>query len=327
MSEKKRYTCLTKEFWIKKGLSEDEAIQKVSEIQRKNSKKVNKENLFNPRLKESWIKKGLSEDEAIQKVSEIQVKSSNMRKEFWIKKGLSEDEAIQKVSEIQRKNSKKRKEYKKEDQNTNIEFYIKRKYPNALKSLQERQNTRSLEKYVERYGVEKGVLEYNKTIEKFKNSAWYSKTKEEQLELTLKRVKKTNFYSSASILVFEKIIENLHIPYKIRWKNNEHFIKYDSGIFFYDFCIPDINFIIEYNGIKFHPNKNKLSIEEFNDWKQLLSNTSANEIYEKDTLKYNVAKNNGYDIFYIWEDDNIELKINEMKNEIISRINQTTNRK
>lgn len=246
--------------------------------------------------------------------------------QFWINKGFSEEEAKIKVKEVQTNNSRKRKEYKKEDQNTNIEYYIKRNYPNALESLKERQSTRSLTKYIEKYGDIKGIEKYNQSIEKFKYSAWYSKSKEEQIELTLKRIKSNNFYSKSSILFFEQLINDLNIPNKkIYWKNNEFFIKYENGIYFYDFCIPDLNIIIEFNGSKFHPNKNKMSCIEFNNWHQLLSNKSAFEVYEKDQHKNNLAITNNFDLFIVWDTDNMESKIIELKNELINRINKKRN--
>ena len=245
--------------------------------------------------------------------------------EFWINKGFSEEEAKQKISEIQKTNAKNRKTYEKEDQNTNIEFYIKRNYPNAEEALKERQTTRTLVKFIEKYGEEEGLEKYNKSIEKFKYSSWDSKTQEEKNELTIKRTKHSNFFSSSSIIFFKNLIKNINIPYQIFWKKNERFLTYNKGIFFYDFCIPEINLIIEYNGIKFHPNKEKMTNDEFLNWKQLLSNKSSQEIYEKDELKKQIAIQNNFDIFFVWENDNMETKITELRNEIISRINKKRN--
>ena len=325
LNRKPRLTILQKQFWINKGLSEIEATSKISSLQKSNSSKVNFLNRFNPRSKESWMSKGLTEIESIQKLKEIFNSGSQFRKEYWIKRGLSELEATSNISKIQHNNSIKRKEYKKEDQNTNIEYYIKRNYPNAIEYYKDRQNTRCLQKYVEKYGEIEGIKKYNLSISKFINTAWYSKTKEEQINLTLKRTKFLNFYSNSSIIFFEKIIKDVNINYNIRWKKNEHFIKYDNGIVFYDFCIPELKLIIEYHGIKFHPNKNKLSISQFNEWTQLLSKKPANEIFKNDEFKKELAIKHGYDIFIVWENDNMESKIIELKNEIMQRINSKTN--
>lgn len=72
---KKETSCFNKEFWIKKGYSEEEAIQKVKEKQSNNSKKRSKESYINmimPWMKEYWINKGFSEEEA-------KIKSDNNR--------------------------------------------------------------------------------------------------------------------------------------------------------------------------------------------------------------------------------------------------------
>lgn len=75
------------------------------------------------RRKEYWIKRGFNEEDAKQKVTELQSNIGKMQKggkastawqyEWWIKKhGLSESEAKQRVYEIQSKNSSKSSKYK-----------------------------------------------------------------------------------------------------------------------------------------------------------------------------------------------------------------------
>jgi len=72
----KEKSILCKEYWIKRGFSEKEAIKNISEIQKKNSKIANcdiqKIRERSWRCKEYWIKQGFSEEEAIKNISSKQ---------------------------------------------------------------------------------------------------------------------------------------------------------------------------------------------------------------------------------------------------------------
>jgi len=71
VAEKKRETsCRCKEFWIKKGYSEDASILKVKEIQKRNTEKRTADsykNMLSLYSKEYWIKKGITDDTEINK--------------------------------------------------------------------------------------------------------------------------------------------------------------------------------------------------------------------------------------------------------------------
>lgn len=93
------------EYWTNKGLTEEEAKEKISSIQSKNSKKV--KNTITHFSHSYWTNKGFTDEEAKEKISTIQREGSKRRKEYWIKHGYSLEEAKGKVSEHQRENSKK----------------------------------------------------------------------------------------------------------------------------------------------------------------------------------------------------------------------------
>jgi very-short-patch-repair endonuclease len=80
--KKSRNSIWSKKYWINKGFTEEEAKEKISELQSANSKKVPhrpEDQCFN---KLFWIKRGFSEEEAIQIVHEIQVKNSSKASKF-----------------------------------------------------------------------------------------------------------------------------------------------------------------------------------------------------------------------------------------------------
>ena len=67
----------------------------------------------------------------------------------------------------------------------------------------------------------------------------------------------------------------------------------------YDMFVMDLNLIIEYNGDRWHYNKNIYPPDFFDKVK----NQYAWEKWEKDEKKIQLAKENGYDIEIIWESD------------------------
>lgn len=105
MLHRNKPTPMQKEFWIEKGMSEDEAIFKI-----KSSRKTQVE---------YWISRGYTEKETAEKIREYQLANSEKLKEkkrispelfhdvswnqkkYWIRKGLNDDEAVKKVSKMQ----------------------------------------------------------------------------------------------------------------------------------------------------------------------------------------------------------------------------------
>lgn len=67
----------------------------------------------------------------------------------------------------------------------------------------------------------------------------------------------------------------------------------------YDFLLVDHNVIIEYNGDYWHCNPKKYDKNFFNKKKSMY----ANELWEKDKTKKELAEKNGYKFFTIWEKD------------------------
>lgn len=126
-----------KEYWLIRGWSEDFALKKVSDIQKKNS----------PRTLEYWVSRGFSNADALLKVKETQTENvkkmhaaakrngtagllSIWNKDFWIKRGLSESEADDKVREVQKENGLKSAlapvHVRRERSPWCLEYYLKR---------------------------------------------------------------------------------------------------------------------------------------------------------------------------------------------------------
>ena len=236
-----------------------------------------------------------------------------LNKDWWIFRGWSENDAINFISNIQKENSKKYLEkYYKDPQkykikfNTNINYWLNKgyNYEEAKKKLSERQNTFSLKKCIETYGNEKGLEIFNKRQEKWQNTLL---SKENYMEIVYKRTAHNICASKISQELFISIHNNLKKQNinieKIYYKANNHEwgfgIKNRGGVL-YDFVIPSLKYAIEFNGERFHPNKDKLSDFEWKNWTNPW-NKSADYIYKRDKEKNDAIINKGFILDIIWE--------------------------
>jgi len=282
----KRTTIYSIEYWIKKGFSEKDAIEKINTIKRENS----------CWCKEYWVKRGLSEEEAINKLKEKQrqnaAKVDNKHKanpydtQTWIKRGLTEEEAKNKIQEI--KDSQNiYKKFEKERLNKVIE---KRKntYYNKSKEKRKKINKsrgKSKEQYIKEFGKEKA----------------------EKLLKERGKGRKNPFfrrYSKISTKFFSELKEKSNK--EIIYGDNEKWIRYNSNKGFYVDCLYN-NKIIEFNGDFYHANPKLYESDSIIK----ISNTkikTALEIWKADEFKIKTLKKLGYDILIIWELDIVKNK-------------------
>lgn len=206
--------------------------------------------------------------------------------------------------------------------NTCVEYWTKRGFTisDAIQKVSDRQNTVSLERYIERYGIDVGKQKYDQRIAKYKLTM-SSKTDEEKLEILKKKLYRQNFYSRASFNFFkeiEKTLLNKGLNIKCKYGEREYYI-YDNKtnrIYFYDFYIKELNYIIEYNGSIWHPNKEKLSNNEWKNWLNPVTKKTADECYSFDMHKLSLLseRNLIYDI--VWDTDCVNKKIKEITSKI-----------
>lgn len=94
-------------------------------------------------------------------------------------------------------------------------------------------------------------------------------------------------------------------------------------MYFYDFTIPELKIIAEFNGSMFHPNTNILTEHEIQDWKSLYSNLPAEVVIANDIAKIKLAESHGYTLLTIWDTDNIIEAQNKIRNLIEHKLNET----
>lgn len=248
--------------------------------------------------------------------------------EYWINLGFSEEESKIKMNEYYSVLSKKfhdkiKQEGKKFLTVRQLDFWISQglSFEEAQEQLRYIQDKRSLNYFIQKYGIEKGTKKFNETIKKWLNTL-DNKTEEEKRQILIKKTKYSKRYSHISVKLFENVLRCLEKEgiffKKIYYKENEYFI-YDNEnkkIYFYDLTIKDINLIVEFNGNAFHPNKDKLTEIEWNAWINPLTKKTADENYKYDCAKRRLAENNGFNYLIIWEDETFE----NNKHKIINKI-------
>lgn len=128
---------------------------------------------------------------------------------------------------------------------------------------------------------------------------------------------------------------NCNPKYKSYSSKEKELLKYIKSIYFntiiendrtllngleLDIYLPDINFALEFNGTYWHADPRFYKADDLIEHKKI----TAQKIWEKDTLKYNLCKNKNVSLFQIKEydwDNNKEYILNEIKIFIEGKMN------
>jgi len=154
----------------------------------------------------------------------------------------------------------------------------------------------SLDNCIFRHGVVLGVIRYNEIVESRIKSfnCGYSKESRNFFLKIYKRLRKLG------------VIERTDVFFGIKG-SKEYWLKHKatSSIKFYDFTIPKLNYMAEYNGVVFHPRLGDTT------WKSAYE-ASYEDTINNDILKYNLAEEYGYFIEYIWSDEDLQAAQNRI---------------
>lgn len=152
---------------------------------------------------------------------------------------------------------------------------------------------------------------------------YYSQTNTHKNKIRDFLVKSRNIFSSKEANNFfkelkEKLDKRIRIDdmYFSEY-SKEYFLRSKEKIYFYDFCIPSLKIIVEYNGTHVHPNIN-MSKEEWDKWRNPFTKECADTVYKKDLRKAEFAKNKGFSIYFVWSNENKEESLNRLFNIIIN---------
>lgn len=237
------------------------------------------------------------------------------QRKYWLCRGWNEEETTLNVSEYQKIASKAMKEKIKNSPNyyslfsMRPEYWIKKGFSEteAIEKVKERQTTFTLAKCILKYGEEKGKKRFKDRQTKWINSLYNGKTDDEIIAFEKSKMIDFCKASTKSLKIFLPLVDyikkdgivNDKVKYYLGYEDTKEFFLYNKEnqiLFFYDFVIPKLKIIIEFNGRVWHPNGD--------DWKPLSMVTETIEqITYKEKLKESTAIQNGFKLLKIWDND------------------------
>jgi hypothetical protein len=210
--------------------------------------------------------------------------ASPFSQEFYIKRGLPLENRAKFIKDT----------LANRESDTRLDYYLKRGYSEdeAIIKLYDRQNTFSLEKCIKKYGEEEG-----KRIWKERQEKWKAKVFNKDTHIS----KGT---SKIAENIIQKILKFNINNHKMLYDKNEKFIydKENNCAYKYDLTNITLKKIIEINGIYWHCKPELYSGEFVNK----VNKKTAQEIWDFDKRKMDMAKLHGYKFLIIWEDDFIK---------------------
>jgi hypothetical protein len=250
---------------------------------------------------------------------------------YWIARGYSVDDAIKKAAEYDRVRAASAyaactsDEYKLAHRNFSrrcIEFWQNKgfSYDESL-DLVSNEQRRDLAYYISIYGEEEGLIRHNN-----RTANWLAtmdaKSDEEKYEILKKKIVPFGKASKRSLIFFDRLIAELYNEsiitlddYHIGVGDKTEYLIRDSitnKVRMYDFCIPRLKIIVEFNGLCFHCDPDTLDISD-NPFE-----LNPMEVYARDLYKRQLAERNGFEVLYVIEDKKGQYA-NEIKR-IVDRI-------
>jgi len=261
---------------------------------------------------------------------EVKKKQSHM--------GFSLLKSIKKNGEVE--GIKKYEEYRAKQSESNTFDYKRKKYGMSIEEFNKYNKSRAVTKdnLIKKYGKEEGIKKYNNYVNKQKvngckleyfvslygeieGNIKYKELNDKKSisEKNFKRkygdiegTKKWTEYVKNKSVGHSKTADNLfnefYNSYENKedivftaFKNKEYGLVYNDSYYKYDYVNLTRSKVIEFNGDVFHANPRKYLAEDtphpFN------KGINARDIWEKDRIKNNAIKNEGFELLVIWEDE------------------------
>lgn len=261
---------------------------------------------------------------------------------YWTRRGHSDDDAINYIAKLQSSNGKTR--HKKiamlrasGDHNWKKEFTMMPEYylsrgmtlTDAKNAVHERQTTFSLQKCILRYGEIEGTRVWSQRQEKWLNTLAFKSDAEKQ-DILRRKVVPMGRASRESLSVFvplhKMLIEHMICSdsdvYYGYEKRNEWFLADSENFFLYDFCVPKLKLIIEYQGKVWHPD-HRLDDKKLSLWKNP-HGVTALSVKTNDDKKRAFAERHGYRVVYLWGTDDASINMRTAFDAITLAVNNST---
>jgi hypothetical protein len=296
-SKLKLTTKLTKHakgYWIARGWADTEAYIKSKENKQKNCKSAY--------CQKTWLARINPTTGICYTVTEADFERNSRRpikKEYWLKKGYEEIDAIKLAFETKDKNNKAGA---KNANNTAVrritskrclEYYTTRGYSaeEAASMLSDSQKHFSKDVCIQKYGQVEGLAIWKNRQDKWQTTL-NSKSDEEKSRINRLKLSKGITVSSAEKIILaeiKKVIPSAEHQFTLINSNKKQYV--------YDIFANKK--IIEYNGDFWHCNPIKYSADYINPRTKL----KAVDKWEVDHVKLQYAKDQGYEVLVVWEND------------------------
>lgn len=205
--------------------------------------------------------------------------------------------------------------------------------------LLKRSKNMSLSGFVEKYGeaegkarylarCEKASWSYDVAVKKYGKDLGDKKYREFLFRIGPMNVAK-NGISRESWVFFGPVLKRcfqlglVKDDIKIGTQKRKEFwlSKKGFGFFCYDFCIPRLKIIVEYNGEGFHPNPSWPK-EKWDSWRQVFTGALADDVQAKYDQKVNLCKEYGYTLIQVFSSDPFDRRRDEICSLIESRLKE-----
>lgn len=293
-----KYGTCSLDYYISKGYSKNEAENILKERTADITKKANK------------TKKEISEADP------TFLKRGGYGINKWLLLGYSEEEATKKYEEIKSLRFEKIQEFHKENPNFykgkrrgQIEYWTAKGFTEeeAREKVTESQRTFSLEKCIEKYGEEEGLLKFEERQRK-----WSKKIEEKYRNGEFSKIPKTQTssrYSKLAKLLFDSLLNRF--PGAKTYSDELELIFENKTRVYFDFSLG--NKIIEFNGDYWHCNPKNYDPNYYHKRLKM----KASEKWKIDEEKVQLAESHGYEVLVVWESEykeNLDHIINKCLN-------------
>lgn len=266
-------SAYSKQYWLDRGLGEDKVEEHIKTLRPVNI--------------EYWVKNGFTEEEGVLQIEgQKMVSLRGCVARFGEKDGeLKWKERENKRSEVGKKGS------------AGLQYWLNKGFSEdeAKVKRSEKQTTFSKEICIQKYGEEEGLKIFTERQNKWSKSL----TSGGNLKMG---------YSKISQELFYKLLEN----YDIKNRNEIYFGSHnkefklnkcvsEGGIWLYDFADTKYKKIIEFHGDMFHGNPKKYKADD--NPHPFRKNITAQEMWDKDKRKHDIAIENGYEVLVVWDSE------------------------
>jgi len=284
----------TKNYWLLRGWSTNEAYVKARENKQKNCKSVYS--------REFWLEKINPATNKHYSVDEADFERNSRRpikKEYWIKKGYSNSDARDFAAGAKESNNKKGagasadSTVRKISSKRCVEYYTARgvNKDKARKLISAGQKHFSREICIAKHGKSKGLEIWQNRQDRWQ-ATLNAKTDKEKARINRAKMSAGISVSRAEKLITEKLLDAgliVDTQFSLFRENKKQFV--------YDIVFK--NKIIEYNGDFWHCNPKIYTPEYVNPRTKIV----AREKWKLDKAKIQFAEAQGYQILVVWELD------------------------